>query len=201
MPESVQPSDAILTVPNLLTFFRLALTPVFVVVALVMDNMGAAVALALLGLVTDLVDGRIARRFGQVSKLGIQLDPLSDRLGVAAGALVLIVKHLAPVWAVLIVIGRDALLVLVGAPVLKARGVPIPPVTRVGKYGSFATSVAFGLFLASGIHSTVHPARVLAGLGWFFFVVGAPLYLAAGVGYVTAGLRTLKSAPGSRSDG
>jgi cardiolipin synthase (CMP-forming) len=186
------PSDAILTVPNLLTFFRLGLIPVFLYVSLGANNMGWAVIIAALGFVTDLVDGKIARRFGQVSKLGIALDPLSDRLGLASGAAVLIVKHLSPLWVVLVVVARDAALVLVGAPVLKARGLPIPPVTKVGKYGSFAVSVMFGLFLASGIHNISRPTHSIRLAAWVFVVIALPLYYASGLGYVRAALGTLK---------
>jgi cardiolipin synthase len=186
------PSDAILTVPNLLTFFRLGLIPVFLWVSIGANNMGWAVVIAALGFLTDLVDGKIARRFGQVSKLGIALDPLSDRLGLASGAAVLIVKHLSPLWVVLVVIARDALLVLIGAPVLKARGLPIPPVTRVGKYGSFAVSVMFGLFLASGIHNISHPTHSIRLAAFVFVVISLPLYYASGLGYVRAALASLK---------
>ena len=186
------PSDAILTVPNLLTFFRLGLIPVFLWVSIGANNMGWAVIIAALGFITDLVDGKIARRFGQVSKLGIALDPLSDRLGLASGAAVLIVKHLSPLWVVLVVIARDALLVLIGAPVLKARGLPIPPVTRVGKYGSFAVSVMIGLFLASGIHNISRPTHSIRLAAWVFVVISLPLYYASGLGYVRAALNSLK---------
>ena len=53
---SAPPSDAILTVPNLLTFFRLCLIPVFLYAAIGLDNMGFAVVIAALGFITDLVD-------------------------------------------------------------------------------------------------------------------------------------------------
>jgi cardiolipin synthase (CMP-forming) len=189
-------SDAILTVPNLLTFFRLGLIPLFLYTALEMDNMGLAVTIAGLGFVTDLVDGKIARRFGQVSKLGIALDPLSDRLGLASGAAVLIAKHLAPLWVVLVILGRDAVLVLVGAPVLKARGLPIPPVTRVGKYGSFAVTVMFVLFLASGIANSAHPTHSIRLAGWVFVVISIPLYYASGAGYVRSAFSSMHDQSG-----
>ncbi len=159
---SAPPSDAILTVPNLLTFFRLGLIPVFLYAALGLDNMGFAVVIAVLGFITDLVDGKIARRFGQVSKLGIALDPLSDRLG----------------------------------PVLKARGLPIPPVTKVGKYGSFAVTVMFGLFLASGIHNAAHPTQAIRVAAFVFVFVSLPLYYASGAGYVRAAFSSLKDQTG-----
>ena len=185
------PSDAILTVPNLLTFFRLALIPLFLYAGLA-GNMGWAVVIAAVGFLTDLVDGKIARRFGQVSKLGIALDPLSDRLGLASGAAVLIVQHLSPLWVVLVVVGRDAVLVLVGAPLLKARGLPIPAVTKVGKYGSFAVSMMFGLFLASGIHNVSHPTHPIRLAAWVFVIIALPLYYASGAGYVRAAFASLK---------
>jgi len=190
---SPPPSDAILTVPNLLTFFRIGLVPVFLYAAIGMDNMGFAVIIAALGFITDLVDGKIARRFGQVSKLGIALDPLSDRLGLASGAVVLIVKHLSPLWVVLVVVVRDAVLVLVGAPVLKARGLPIPPVSRVGKYGSFAVTMMFVLFLSSGIHNAAHPTHAIRLAAWVFAVISIPLYYASGAGYVRAAFSSMKS--------
>ncbi|MGZ4241099.1 MAG: CDP-alcohol phosphatidyltransferase family protein [Actinomycetota bacterium] len=200
--QTAAPSDAILTVPNLLTFFRLALIPFFVVAALALNNMGLAVAIAGVAFATDLVDGKIARRYGQVSKLGIVLDPLSDRLGLASGAAVLIVKHLAPLWVVLVVIGRDALLVLIGAPILKARGLPIPAVTRVGKYGSFLVSLMFGLFLASGIADIAHPTHAVRVTALAVAVVAIPLYYASGVGYARVALSSLKTDVRSgRADG
>lgn len=177
------PSDAILTIPNLLSAARLALIPVVLWLALVRERMGLAVLLAAIGFVTDLVDGKIARRFGQVSKLGVALDPLSDRLSLAAGAWILIAHDLTPVWAVLVVLVRDALLVVVGAPALKALGVPIPPVSRVGKYGSFAISACFALFLASGIESLRDPTPALQTAAWVMFWIGVPLYYAAAGGY------------------
>jgi len=186
------PSDAILTVPNLLTFFRLALIPLFLYVTLALDNIGMGVIFAVVGFVTDLVDGKIARRFGQISKLGIALDPLSDRLALASGALVLIVKDLAPLWVVLVIVARDALLVLIGAPVLKARGLPIPPVTKVGKYGSFSVSMTFALFLASGISSSAHPSQALKAAAWVFVAIAIPLYYASGLGYVRAALASMR---------
>lgn len=194
------PSNAILTVPNLLTFLRLGLIAPFLWLALGPDRIDIAFAIACIGLATDLVDGKIARRFGQVSRLGIALDPLSDRLALAGGAVVLIVHDLAPLWAVVVVLARDVALLVIGAPILKARGIPIPPVTRVGKYGSFWVSMAFGLFLASGIPGVDDPSKPVQVGAWIFFALGAPTYWYAGAGYVRAGLSGLRGGS-SRSPG
>ena len=70
----------------------------------------------LFGLVvaTDWVDGTIARRTGQVSELGKILDPVADRLAIAAGLIALMVRDVFPVWAGLLILVRDAAVLVVG---------------------------------------------------------------------------------------
>ena len=95
----------------------------------------------------------------------------------AAGAVVIIVRHLAPLWAVLLVLVRDGLL-LAMLPVLTARNIPRPPVTQVGKAGSFGVMWAFGLFLGAAI--TNPPTDWVRVLAWLAFYPGIALsYLAA----------------------
>ncbi|MFA5889451.1 MAG: CDP-alcohol phosphatidyltransferase family protein [Actinomycetota bacterium] len=195
-PSTPEPSDAILTVPNLLTFARLALVPAFVWLALGPRRMDLAFTLAAVGMATDLVDGKIARRFGQVSKLGVRLDPLSDRLALAAGAVVLIAHHLAPVWVVAAVVVRDAALLFVGVTLIKTAGAEIPPVSRLGKRGSFAVSAGFALFLASGISSIADPSIALRSAAWVFMAPGLLMYYLAAVGYVRAGRRAIAESTG-----
>ena len=72
--------NRVLTIPNLLSFFRLCLIPVIIWLYCVReDSLGTAAVLALSGL-TDVVDGRIARRFHMVSSFGKALDPVADKL-------------------------------------------------------------------------------------------------------------------------
>lgn len=182
------PSDAIITIPNLLTFLRLGLTPVFLVLALGSRNIGAAFAVAFLGLVTDLADGKIARKYGSISKLGILLDPLADRLSLAAGGIVLIVHDLAPLAIILAVLARDVALVAIGVPILKARGVPIPPVSRFGKKASFAITIMFGLYLAAAIPGLDTPWTAVRATADIFAFLALPMYYVSAAGYIRAGL-------------
>src|SRR5438552_8487299 len=110
--------DRIATVPNVVSFFRILLIPVFVV--LILHHGTEAAGLLLLGAVvaTDWVDGYIARRTGQVTNLGKLLDPVADRLALAAGLVALVVRHAFPLWAALLVIVRDALILLAGGAIL-----------------------------------------------------------------------------------
>lgn len=187
-----EPSDAILTVPNIITFCRLALIPPFLWLALGAGNdlAGWVTGFVLAG--SDYLDGIVARRFGQVSRLGILLDPLSDRLAVGAGAAVLIARDLAPLWAVVAVLARDGLLLL-AAPLVRARGLAIPPVTRTGKLGTFLVMWSFGTFYAAVVPDP--PWGWVRGVAWGFYWPGIALGYAAAAGYART-LARAERAPG-----
>lgn len=186
----MEPSDRILTAPNAITFARLSLVPVFVWLALGPERDVAAWITGFVLCATDYVDGIVARRFHQVSKLGITLDPLSDRIAIAAGAVVLIARDLVPWPALAIVLGRDALL-LAGAPLLAARGVPRPAVSRAGKLGTFGIMASMGTFLA--VTMPEPPAAFLRPLAWTFYGAGVALgYLAAAM-YVRQAAAALRA--------
>jgi cardiolipin synthase len=195
---SDNPSDAILTIPNLVTFARLALIPVFLWLALGVDNMAAAFVVGFVLGSTDWIDGKLARGLNQVSKLGINLDPFFDRIAVAAAAVVIIVKDVAPLWAIIVVLARDALLLLM-VPVLASRGVGRPPVTQLGKAGSFGTMWGLGLFVGAAIADP--PLDWLRVLAWLCFVPGVVLSYLAAFGYARTALASLRTNPASRRAG
>jgi cardiolipin synthase (CMP-forming) len=188
------PSDAVLTLPNVITFARVALIPVFLWLALGPKNMGAAWIVGFTLGSTDWIDGRVARRYRQVSKLGIAIDPFFDRLAVAAAAVVIIMRDLAPVWTVVVVLARDGIL-LAMLPYLSARGVPRPPVTRAGKAGSFGVMWAFGLFLGAAI--TNPPTTWVRVLAWLAYYPGVTLSYLAAFGYARSALASLRAEPRS----
>lgn len=195
---SENPSDAILTIPNVITFARLALIPVFLWLAIGADNVGAAWVVGFILGSTDWIDGRVARRMNQVSKLGIAIDPFFDRLAVAAGAAVIIAKHLAPLWTVIVVLARDALL-LAMLPLLNARNIDRPPVSQVGKAGSFGVMWAFGLFIGAGAGNP--PFDWVRLLAWLAFYPGITLSYLAAFDYTRTVLRALRAGGSPRSAG
>jgi cardiolipin synthase (CMP-forming) len=129
--EAEQLSDRILTIPNALTLFRLLMVPV-VILLLLAESDGLAVAVFVLAALTDFFDGRIARRYGP-TRVGQMLDPVADRLMLSGSAIVLAARGLLPVWAVAILVGRDVL-ALAGSVVLGGR-------VRVNRVGKAATAV------------------------------------------------------------
>jgi len=103
-----------LTIPNILTFIRLALIPVFVVV-FYLPYEWSAVAAAMVFWVagfTDWLDGLLARKLGQTSRFGAFLDPVADKVMVAA-ALILITEHYHSIWVTIpaiTMIGRELII-------------------------------------------------------------------------------------------
>src|SRR5688500_18019824 len=134
-------SERVLTIPNVLSFLRLASVPVFLWLWL-NDHRPEAVALYALSAVTDFLDGQIARRTNSVTELGKVLDPLADRVLIVALAVALIAAGALPWWLAALIIGRD-IVVLIAFPFLEKRGVPRIPVNFVGK--SATASLLFGL--------------------------------------------------------
>jgi CDP-diacylglycerol---glycerol-3-phosphate 3-phosphatidyltransferase len=104
-----------LNLPNSLTLSRIFIVPLLVVVLLTRfptDWLGlpqqiVGLALFIGASITDWADGYLARKRGQVSTLGILLDPIADKLLISAALVSLVEKQLAPAWAIVIIIGRE----------------------------------------------------------------------------------------------
>ncbi len=98
-----------MNLPNLLTLIRIFLVPV-VVAALLVKFQGrvfVALGIFLAAALTDLFDGYIARKKKQITRLGILLDPIADKLLTASTFIALVELRLAPAWAVVIIVGRE----------------------------------------------------------------------------------------------
>ncbi len=102
----------ILTVPNVLTFFRILLVPLLVVVLLTKFDGKEMVGLGvfLLASLTDFLDGFLARRRQEVSKLGKLLDPAADKILISAALISLIELDVAPAWMVMVILAREFLI-------------------------------------------------------------------------------------------
>lgn len=99
------------TIPNILTMLRVALIPVFVIIyySPMQERYLAAAVLFALASITDWFDGYLARKWGQVTKLGAFLDPVADKLMVAAALMVLVEAHATPWLALpaLVIVSRE----------------------------------------------------------------------------------------------
>lgn len=177
MNDSPEPSDRIWTLPNAISMARIALIVVFAVLLVRRVDGWAITALAVAG-VSDFLDGFLARRWNQVTRLGRVLDPAADRLLTVAVVLGLGLRSIIPWWLVAILFARD---IAVGIALLVGRraGVESPQVTFAGKSATFGLYVFLPLsYLAYG-HSDVWHAIGIGGA-----VVSTAVYWWSGIGYV-----------------
>jgi cardiolipin synthase len=178
---SAEPSSAILTVPNLISFARILLIPVYVALILREGTEAAGILLFSAVAATDWVDGVIARRTEQVSELGKLLDPIADRLAIAAGLIALMAAGAFPLWAGLLILIRDGALLVAGLGLLLARRVRID-VRRIGKLATFTLMLAVPWISWGTLHLPLSSAAL--ALGWVAFAIGIVEYYAATALYV-----------------
>jgi cardiolipin synthase (CMP-forming) len=196
-------TDRVLTVPNVLSFLRLCGVPLLLWLILgPQADVLAVVVLAVAG-ATDWLDGYIARRWHQRSRVGQLLDPFADRLYILATVLGLALRDLIPWWLLVVLVARDVVIALL-VPVLRTRGYTTLPVHFLGKAATFCLLYAFPLILLGAAPESW--AIVALVLGWAFAVWGTGLYWYAALLYVHQAyelVRTVPRAPtrqGSASD-
>ena len=145
-----------MNLPNYLTLLRILIVPLLVVVLLtdVVDSYlgfsgyAFAIGIFLIASFTDILDGHIARRRNQVSNLGKLLDPIADKLLVSAALIVLVEKHLAPAWAVVIILGRE--FIITGLRSVAATEGIVIQARNLGKIKMWAQCVAIVALLVAG---------------------------------------------------
>lgn len=184
-------SSRIITVPNLLTIFRMVLIPVFVSL-LFYQRFVLALAIFVLAGVTDGLDGLLARRFDQKSQLGTILDPIADKMMMVTSFVVLSMRsvfpqplpsHLPiPFWVTIAVISRDVFIVVGAASINIVTGFRGFRPSLLGKINTtvqivaigaiiFAASVPYGTgYYLPTIYTTVFAFSMLSGVHYVFFV-------------------------------
>ena len=115
------------TVPNQITFLRLAFLPFFLILMSYERYRWALLLLVIAGF-SDGIDGLIARKFNQRSALGAYLDPIADKLLLSSSFIVLAFKKQFAWWLTILVLSRDVLILIVAAVIILASGYrPFPP--------------------------------------------------------------------------
>jgi CDP-diacylglycerol--glycerol-3-phosphate 3-phosphatidyltransferase len=184
-------TDLVFTVPNLLSLLRLLGVPVFLYLVLVPRADVAAVAVLMLAGASDYLDGRLARAWGQISRLGQLLDPLADRLYIIATVAAFVLRDVIPWWLGALLVGRDVVLALL-LPVLRYHGHGPLPVHFLGKAATFNLLYAFPLLLLS-VHSGP-VADVVRPVAWAFTVWGVCLYYWSGTLYAVQAAGVIRAA-------
>ncbi|CAN5742204.1 CDP-alcohol phosphatidyltransferase family protein [soil metagenome] len=183
-------SSRIITVPNMLTIFRMVLIPVFVTLVFYQRFLMALAAFVVAG-ITDGLDGLLARRFDQRSQLGTVLDPIADKLMLVTAFVVLSMRsvfpqplpnHLPiPFWVTIAVISRDVFIVVGAAAINIMTGFRGFRPSWLGKVNTtvqiiaiavimFAASVPYGTgYYLPTLYATVFTLALLSGAHYVFF--------------------------------
>ena len=177
-PEEYEVSNKIFTLPNFLSFIRLCMIPVFLVLLLNGFNLAATLVFAIAAS-TDWVDGQVARRTNSVSKLGQLLDPFVDRFLMISGVVGLLIIGRLPLWIVLVVVLRDVFMLIGGSYLLSRWKVRVPVIYAgkvattflyigfCGEYSSICRYLkALVLFLLAG-YLDFHLKRILGAFGLY----------------------------------
>ncbi|HSE20955.1 MAG TPA: CDP-alcohol phosphatidyltransferase family protein [Pyrinomonadaceae bacterium] len=184
-------SARIVTVPNLLTVFRMVLIPVFVSLLFYQRFVLALIVFIGAG-ITDGLDGLLARRFNQKSQLGTILDPIADKLMLVTSFIVLSMKavfpqplppHLpVPFWVTVAVISRDVFILVGAAAINIVTGFRGFRPSWLGKVNTTVQIVAIALIMVAAsipygtgyylptVYTTVFALAVLSGGHYVFFV-------------------------------
>lgn len=195
-------TNRIFTLPNVISFIRLCMVPVYMVLLLNGYDLLATFMFALAA-GTDWIDGQLARRTNCVSKLGQLLDPAVDRILMSCGVIGLMLVGRLPIWIVVVVLGRDLMLLVGGAYLLKRYHERVAVIYP----GKVATT-----FLFVGFAGLLLNMPLIGGLGWFevswlpgfgseacswgiwFVYAGLLLGLFTTLYYVLAGYRKMQKA-------
>lgn len=167
-----------MNVPNTLTLIRIFLVPLLVVVLLTRTEgyelWGVTILLG--AALTDWLDGYLARRRGQVTGLGVILDPIADKILISAAFITLVELQLAPAWMVVIIVGREV--VVSGLRALAAAQGFSVPVSELGKIKMVLQVCAAALLiLSSRFDILAAMGKVALWLVVLFALVSAGRYL------------------------
>ncbi|MEI8134378.1 MAG: CDP-alcohol phosphatidyltransferase family protein [bacterium] len=174
-------SDKILTVPSAISFIRILLAIPAVYLISNDSNLAAAVVMGV-AYITDILDGYVARKTGIITEFGKAIDPIADKVFVAALLIAMITKGLVPMWLVLVVIGRDIVL-LVGAVATRDRIGAILPSNYWGKSAILLTIICLFLSVCGVSHENLV-------LGW---LASTTLIVVSFLIYVNRTLKLLRS--------
>src|SRR5215470_9202798 len=175
------------TTANQLTVLRIVIVPVFIIL-LVYHELGWALTTFVVAGITDVLDGVIARRFGQKTSIGAVLDPLADKLLMSASILILSLPQMEfhntiPRWLMIVIISRDVFILLVSLIVVLMVGWRVFTPSPYGKISTFMQVITVLAVLFTNWQGLVVPE-----LNILFYMTGL-MTAFSGIHYLVRGLR------------
>lgn len=178
-----------MNLPNKLTVFRVFCIPVFVAMMLITAipyNYYIALGIFIVASLTDLLDGKIARKYNLVTNFGKFMDPLADKMLVCA-ALICLSPKMIPAWVVIIIVSRE--LFISGFRILAAdQGI----VLAAGWWGKFKTAFSM-IMLVVLIFNIQLQNEILSVIGWALIWISLVLTIISMIEYVYKNIEVLKN--------
>lgn len=174
------PSDAIWTIPNVVSFVRLLAIPVFLWLLLAEDRPAAAGWLLLAIGATDWIDGTLARRLGQVSVLGQRLDPIADRVAIVAAVVGGAIADVVPLVIAVPLLVREVLMTALAFYLFAKRRL----VLAVRYLGKMATLLIYGSIPSFYVAAAGVAPSFFRPLGWISGSIGLVLYWWVAIDYL-----------------
>ncbi len=179
-------------VPNLLTGLRLVLVPIFLLFLFVGDGHETASRITAfvifaVAVITDRLDGSLARSYGVVSEFGKLADPIADKMLIGAALIALSMLGDLPWWVTVVILAREIGITVLRFAVLR-RGVI--PASHGGKLKTLVQSVAIGLFILP-LH---HWPPIWTTVAWWVMGTAIVLTVVTGIDYVVSAVRGARPA-------
>lgn len=168
-----------MNIPNKITLFRIILVPIFVVLMLVRIPYGSTMAavIFMIAALTDSLDGYLARKWKQTTKLGAILDPLADKLLITAALISLVQLSRIPGWIAIIIIGRE--FAVTGLRVVKAEEGVIIPASRLGKWKTVSQVTAVIVVMIEYLY----PSLAIYSIGTVVMYIAVIITILSGIEY------------------
>ncbi len=179
--------SAVLTTANQLTILRIVFVPVFIIL-LAYHELGWALGTFVAAGITDVLDGLIARRFGQKTSIGAALDPLADKLLMTSSILILSLPQMEfmnviPRWLMILIMFRDVFIVMVSLIVVLMVGWRVFTPSPYGKASTvMQVLTVFGILYSNWRHTTIPELQIV------FYMTGL-MTAFSGLHYLVRGLR------------
>lgn len=169
-----------MNLPNALTLLRIFFVPLLVAVLVqddasysiygwALSNEIAALLIFLIAAFTDLLDGYLARRWNQITTVGMLLDPIADKLLISAALISLVQVHRVPGWIAVLIIGRE--LAVSGLRSIAASEGYTIQASELGKTKMVSQVLAIALILAAVEHTWLAPYATVALWGTLLFAL------------------------------
>ncbi len=156
-------AQRVFTVPNQLTFLRLAFLPL-ILILIIYDRWDLALAVLFVAAITDGLDGLLARKLNQRTALGAYLDPVADKLLLSSAFVVLALKGRIHWWLTLLVLSRDVMILTIAAAIILVSGYRRFPPSIYGKATTFVEILLVFVVVGQEVFAIPAFAKILVVL-------------------------------------